>query len=217
MHLVFVYLFVCISLTADEPQRARLPIPCIATLSSCLWPLRIFLPLSGFPLWFIFYRDASPTFLHLVNQWLNLRTHVLTLSATEARIKDLILSDQESNSQLRTSDLRGYHYSTRTTSPRLVADSKRRRYFQSKVNWSDTLCRRCGLKFQCKYASQLEHVIRTTCTCIKSLPPIDKPQVDRSLTNTTHNFVVGRGQFVYVSDLKADINICTFSLYCNVL
>ena len=38
---VFAYV-VCISLTAYGPQCARLPIPPIATLPSCLWSRRIF-------------------------------------------------------------------------------------------------------------------------------------------------------------------------------
>ena len=38
-----------------------------------------------------FYRDASSALLHLVNQWLNFTyTHVLTLSATDARYKFLV-------------------------------------------------------------------------------------------------------------------------------
>ena len=36
------FVFVCISLTADGPQRARLPIPRTATLPSCLSSPRIF-------------------------------------------------------------------------------------------------------------------------------------------------------------------------------
>ena len=40
--MLSLFFFFCISLTADGPQRARLPIPTIATLPSCLWSLRIF-------------------------------------------------------------------------------------------------------------------------------------------------------------------------------
>ena len=38
---------ICISLTADGSQRARLPIPPTATVPSCLWLLRIFQSLLG--------------------------------------------------------------------------------------------------------------------------------------------------------------------------
>ena len=58
--------FVCISFTADGPQRTRLPILPVATLPSCLWSLRIFSSFPGSRLRF-FYRDASPALLQLVN------------------------------------------------------------------------------------------------------------------------------------------------------
>ena len=41
------YVFLCISLTADGPQRARLSIPLTATLLSCLWSRRFFPSLPG--------------------------------------------------------------------------------------------------------------------------------------------------------------------------
>ena len=63
-------LFVCISLTADGPQRARLPIPPTATLLSCLWSRSIFSSLPGSRL-MNFYRDASSALLQLVNHWLS--------------------------------------------------------------------------------------------------------------------------------------------------
>ena len=39
---LFLFLFVCTQLTADGPQRARLPIPPTATLPPYLWSRRIF-------------------------------------------------------------------------------------------------------------------------------------------------------------------------------
>ena len=63
--------FVCLCLTAEGPQRARLPIiPPTATLPSCLWSRRIFPSLPDSRLFMIFYRDASSALLQLVNQWL---------------------------------------------------------------------------------------------------------------------------------------------------
>ena len=60
---------VCISLMADGPQRARIPIPPTATLSSCLlWSLRFFPSLPSSRLT-NFYRDASSALLQIVNQW----------------------------------------------------------------------------------------------------------------------------------------------------
>ena len=90
---------------AHGSQRARLPIPPTATLLSCLWSRRIFLSLPAFLL-MIFYRDASSALLQLVTQWLNFTNHVLTLSATEARIQILFFTRIE----LTTSALgvRGY-------------------------------------------------------------------------------------------------------------
>ena len=46
---ILLFLFVCISLMADGPQRAtgRLPISPPLTLPSCLWSLRIFLIFPG--------------------------------------------------------------------------------------------------------------------------------------------------------------------------
>ena len=41
-----------------------------SSLPSCLWSLRIFPSLPGSRLT-VFYRDASPALLQLVNQWLN--------------------------------------------------------------------------------------------------------------------------------------------------
>ena len=74
------YLFVCISLTADGPQRARLSIPpTTAKLPSCLWLRRLFPSLPGSRL-SNFYGDASSVLLQLVNQWLNFtysRSHAL--------------------------------------------------------------------------------------------------------------------------------------------
>ena len=69
---LFFLFFVCISLMADGPQHARLPIPPTATLPlpSCLWSRRIFPSLPGSRLE-NFYRDASSALLQLVNQWLN--------------------------------------------------------------------------------------------------------------------------------------------------
>ena len=61
--------FVCNSLVADMPQRARLPIPPTARLQSCLWTLRVFPSLPGSRLMNC-YRDASSTFLQLVNKLL---------------------------------------------------------------------------------------------------------------------------------------------------
>ena len=43
---------------------------CTSSLPSCLWSQRIFPSLPGSRLT-IFYRDASPALLQLVNQWLN--------------------------------------------------------------------------------------------------------------------------------------------------
>ena len=42
-----VFVLFVISLTADEPQRARLPIPSTATLPSCMWFIMIFPSLPG--------------------------------------------------------------------------------------------------------------------------------------------------------------------------
>ena len=42
-----ICLFVCVSLMADGPQRARLPISPTASLPSCLWSLRFFPSLPG--------------------------------------------------------------------------------------------------------------------------------------------------------------------------
>ena len=66
--VVRVFRFVCISLMAD--QRARLPIPHSATLTSCLWSRTIFPSLPVSRLMFL-YRDASSALLELINQWLN--------------------------------------------------------------------------------------------------------------------------------------------------
>ena len=66
----YFLIFASISLTADGPQRARLPISPTATLLSCPWSLRIFPSLLGSRLT-IFYRDARSALLQLVNQWLN--------------------------------------------------------------------------------------------------------------------------------------------------
>ena len=64
---LFVW-FVCISLMADGPQRARVPVPSTATLPSCLWSLWIFpSPPGSRPT--SFCRDASSALR--VNQWLN--------------------------------------------------------------------------------------------------------------------------------------------------
>ena len=60
-------LFVRISLTTDGSQHARLLVPPIATLPSCLWPLNIFPSLPGSQLRF-FYRDVSSSTLHVVHQ-----------------------------------------------------------------------------------------------------------------------------------------------------
>ena len=77
--------FFCIPLTADEPQRARLPIPPTATLLSCQWPLRIF-PISP-------RFSLSDGFLSRCKfNKLFLRTHVLILSATGARIQFLVFT-----------------------------------------------------------------------------------------------------------------------------
>ena len=54
-----LYLFVSISLASDGPQRARLPIPSMATSPSYRWSRGIFPSLPGSRLT-IFYRHASP-------------------------------------------------------------------------------------------------------------------------------------------------------------
>ena len=89
----------------DGPQRARLvtnPIYCnVAILSVATKDLPIspkFLPMTS-------YCDASLALLHIgmsSNGCILLITHVLTLSATEVRIKFSIC--QESNSRLRTTN-----------------------------------------------------------------------------------------------------------------
>ena len=61
------YRFACISLTADGPQHARLPIHPIATLPSCLWSLKIFRSLPGSHLTHL-YHDARTAHLQLVNR-----------------------------------------------------------------------------------------------------------------------------------------------------
>ena len=73
-------IFVFSSLIADGAnQRATtLPIPRVVTRDLPISPR--FTPTN-------FYRDAGSALLHLVNQWLNFRTHVLTLSAAETRRK----------------------------------------------------------------------------------------------------------------------------------
>ena len=63
-HNSMALFFVCISLTADGPQRARLPIPPTATLQSCLWSRRISPSLLGSRLT-SFFRDASSALLQL--------------------------------------------------------------------------------------------------------------------------------------------------------
>ena len=62
VHIQQVAVFVYISLTADGPQRARLPIPPTATLPSCLPSRRIFPSHPGSRLT-NFYRRASPALL----------------------------------------------------------------------------------------------------------------------------------------------------------
>ena len=66
-HAHFILLIVhIISLTADGPQLARLPIATTAAaLPSCLWSRRIIPSLPV--LVYDFYRDASSALLHLVN------------------------------------------------------------------------------------------------------------------------------------------------------
>ena len=89
--IMLSFFFAYISLTADGAQRARLPVPPIATLPSCLWSRRIFPSLPGSSL-AIFFRDASSTLLQLVNQWLNVtysRSHTFRY---EARIQILVLT-----------------------------------------------------------------------------------------------------------------------------
>ena len=53
---------------ADEPQRARLPIPPIAALPSCLWPRRIFpsLPGSRLVICFLRFKFSTPTSQQMV-------------------------------------------------------------------------------------------------------------------------------------------------------
>ena len=71
-------MFVCISLTADGPQRPRLPIPPTVTLPSCQWSRRIFPSLPGSRL-MSFYRDAGSALLQLVNCSM-VEFHLLALS-----------------------------------------------------------------------------------------------------------------------------------------
>ena len=96
MYCVFV--FARISLMADGPQRARLPIPPTATLPSCLWSRRIFPSLPGCRLK-DFCRDASSALFFNPSSnndgWI-LITRFLTLSATEEKS----YFEQESNSRL---------------------------------------------------------------------------------------------------------------------
>ena len=54
---------------ANVPQRARLPVPRTATLTSCLWSLRSFPSLYGSHLT-NFYCDASVALLQRISQWL---------------------------------------------------------------------------------------------------------------------------------------------------
>ena len=75
VNILTVRQYVCMyvrimSLMADGPQRARLPIPRTATLPSCLWSLKTFPSLSGSRL-INLYRDVSTALLQLVNQWLD--------------------------------------------------------------------------------------------------------------------------------------------------
>ena len=85
-HVPVKFILVCVSLTADGPQRARLPIPPTVTLPSyyCLWSLSLtIVPISP---WFsptIFYHNASSALLHLVNQIkskVKVAFHLLTFS-----------------------------------------------------------------------------------------------------------------------------------------
>ena len=92
---------VCISLTADGPQRARFPILPTGTLSPYLRSLRTFPSLLCSRL-AIFHRDASSApkiCSSSTNNGCTFFTEVLSLSATEVRIK--ILLWQESNSRLK--------------------------------------------------------------------------------------------------------------------
>ena len=70
---VFFCLFVCISLTADGPQRARLPIPPTATLLSCLWSLKIFPSLPASRLFQLFQ------LFQLINRWYRWLKCIVTL------------------------------------------------------------------------------------------------------------------------------------------
>ena len=113
--VVRFYSFLYLSLTADGPQRARLPIQTnpthycnaaillmlvvskslLSVISPFLAALRIFIAMQ-----------VQQTLLHLPRQPMvesDLLTHVLTLSATEERIKILVLTRIE----LTTSSLAG--------------------------------------------------------------------------------------------------------------
>ena len=117
LRLVQFVSFVCISLTADGPQRAKLPLPPTATLPS--WPVVTKLPSLPRFSPTNFYRDASSALLHLVNRTIGcfLLTHVLTLSATEEKTKtrEVILSVEnrthESNQHEILRTVNHQHYS----------------------------------------------------------------------------------------------------------
>ena len=74
------YLFIfCLSLTAEWPQGARLPIPPTATLPPCLWILRIFPSLPGSRLQFFIAMQVQHSYTSSTDGSI-LPTHVLTLS-----------------------------------------------------------------------------------------------------------------------------------------
>ena len=102
-----VFCFVCISLTADGPQRARLPIPPTVTSPSCLWSRRIFPSLPGSRLT-IFNRDASSALLQLVNHRM-VEFDLLTFSRFPSRKKEnKNWFSQESNLRPPLIGVRGY-------------------------------------------------------------------------------------------------------------
>ena len=91
-----MFAFVCISRTADGPQRARLPIPPSVTLPACLWSLRNFPSLPGSRLRF-FYRDARSA---LIPRQPMVECYLLTFSCFLLRKSELkSWFSQESNSR----------------------------------------------------------------------------------------------------------------------
>ena len=92
-----VFIYFCISLTADGPQRAWLPIPSTTALPFCLWSRRIFPSLPDDRLT-IFYLDVRSALLQLANQfeWL-----YFTSSRSHAfRYRKKFWFSQDSNSRL---------------------------------------------------------------------------------------------------------------------